>query len=301
MRSDPDVALFPTIVLTAVADQQTRVQAIELGATDFLSKPVDPCELLPRVRNVLTVQAYQARLERYNHDLEQAVRQRTAELEASRRDVIHCLARAAEYRDDDTGHHVLRVGRYARLIGEALGLDAEYVRSLEQAAQLHDIGKIGIPDAVLLKPGKLTEEEFAIMQKHTGFGKRILRRLPADEEALLREHACVGGRILELGSSPLLDMARSIALTHHEWWDGSGYPLGLKGDDIPLEGRITAVADVYDALSTRRTYKPAYPLEECLRIMRKESGTHFDPQVLEAFFGVQDQVVAVQMQLANED
>jgi putative two-component system response regulator len=180
-------------------------------------------------------------------------------------------------------------------------LDEEFVGSLELAAQLHDIGKIGIADAVLLKPGKLTEEEFALMQKHTGFGKRILRQLPVEEEILLREHASVGGQILEVGTSPLLDMARAIALTHHEWWDGSGYPLGLKGDDIPLEGRITAVADVFDALSNRRCYKPAYPLAECLRIMGEESGTHFDPQVFEAFLRVQGEVVEIQMRLANED
>ena len=139
------------------------------------------------------------------------------------------------------------------------------------------------------------------MQTHTGFGKRILRRLPVEEETLLREHARVGGQILEVGSSPLLDMARAIALTHHEWWDGSGYPLGLKGEDIPLEGRITAVADVFDALSNRRCYKPPYPLGECLRIMGEESGTHFDPKVFEAFLRMQGEVVDIQMRLANED
>jgi putative two-component system response regulator len=308
LRGDAEGAFIPVIILTAVCDNDTRLSALELGATDFLNKPVDASELIPRVRNVLTVKAYQDGLERaklnlehYSHDLEAAVKQRTAELEASRRDVIHCLARAAEYRDDDTGHHVLRVGRYASLIGKALGLSDDVVHVLEQAAQLHDIGKIGIPDAVLLKPGKLTDEEFALMQKHAGLGKRILRRLPLDEETLLRQHAQVGSLILEVGSSPVLEMAREIALTHHEWWNGTGYPLGLSGENIPLVGRITAVADVFDALSTKRCYKPAFPLEKCFEIMQQERGTHFDPRVLDAFWAVQKEVVAIQLSFADEN
>jgi putative two-component system response regulator len=233
--------------------------------------------------------------------LEAAVRQRTAELENSRRDLIHCLARAAEYRDDDTGQHVLRVGRYTRLIGESLGLPEEFIETLEQAALLHDIGKIGVPDSVLLKPGRLTEDEFALMQKHAGFGKRILTSCSLDDEKTLRRHAEVGAHILEVGSSQILDMARTIALTHHERWDGSGYPLGLKGEDIPLVGRITAVADVFDALSSRRTYKKAFPLDECFQIMQESRGSHFDPTVLDAFLSVRDKVVNVQLFFADEN
>jgi putative two-component system response regulator len=300
VRNDPTIAEIPIIILTAVTDRETRVQAVELGAIDFLNKPIDPSELLPRVRNVLIAKASHDQLRNYSHDLESAVRERTAELEASRRDLIHCLARAAEYRDDDTGHHVLRVGKYARLIGEAMGLSEITVDVLEQAAALHDIGKIGIPDAVLLKPGKLTGDEFESMQKHAKFGKHILSRCSPDEEITLRRHAVVGAQILEIGSSHVLEMARTIALTHHEKWDGTGYPLGLKGEDIPLMGRITAAADVFDALSSRRCYKEAFPLDKCFTIMDEERGTHFDPTVLDAFFKARDQIVAVQIRFADE-
>jgi len=300
VRADESIAFTPVLILTAVTDRDTRVRAVELGATDFLNKPVDPSELVPRVRNVLTVKGYQDQLRNYNRDLEHAVRQRTLELESSRRDLIHCLARAAEYRDDDIGQHVLRVGRYTRLIAQALGMDDAYVETLEQAALLHDIGKIGIPDAILLKEGRLTDEEYAMMQRHAGFGKRILTSCSSDEEKTIRQHAEVGAHILEVGSSNILGMARTIALTHHERWDGTGYPLGLKGEDIPLEGRITAVADVFDALSSRRTYKKAFPLEQCFAVMKDERGKHFDPNVLDAFLRVRDQVVNVQLQFADE-
>lgn len=301
IRADEEICYIPVVILTAVTDRETRVRAVELGATDFLNKPIDASELLPRVRNVLVVKSHQDRLRHHSDDLEAAVRERTAELEKSRRDLVHCLARAAEYRDDDTGQHVLRVGRYARLIAEALGLPEDLIEMLEQAALLHDIGKIGIPDAVLLKPGSLTEDEFALMQKHPGFGKRILSSYSSNEEHVLKRHAEVGAHILEVGSSRLLDLARTIALTHHEHWDGSGYPLGLKGTDIPLVGRITAVADVFDALSSRRSYKKAFPLDECFEIMQESRGTQFDPEVLDAFLSVRDKVVNVQLYFADEN
>ncbi len=301
IRSDDSISFIPVVILTAVTDRETRVRAVELGATDFLNKPVDTSEMVPRVRNVLSVKEYQDRLRNYSQDLELAVRQRTAELELSRRDLVHCLARAAEYRDDDTGQHVLRVGRYARLIAEALDLGVDFVETLEQAALLHDIGKIGIPDSVLLKPGRLTDEEFMMMQRHAGFGKRILTSCSLDDENQLRRHAQVGANILEVGSSNILGMARTIALTHHERWDGTGYPLGLQGEDIPLVGRIVAVADVFDALSSRRSYKKAFPLDQCVSVMQEGRGTHFDPTVLDAFMSIREQVVSVQLQFADED
>ena len=165
---------------------------------------------------------------------------------------------------------------------------------------LHDVGKIGIADNILRKPGRLTVEEFELMQKHAGLGKRVLQRMSPQEEMALRHHADIGARVLAAAHSPVLDMATRIALTHHEWWDGMGYPLGLKGEDIPLEGRITAVADVFDALSTKRCYKEAFPIDKCFSIMQQESGTHFDPSVLEAFFSRRSEVVEVQMRYAND-
>lgn len=300
LRADVATAHIPVIILTASTDHETRTAALRGGANDFLNKPIDPSELAPRVGNLLVSKRHRDRLQDHAREVERAVRERTAELEASRRDLLHCLARAAEFRDDDTGHHVLRVGRYARLIAQALGMDAEYVDRIEQAAQLHDIGKIGVPDAVLRKPGRLTEEEFGLMQKHAGLGKRVLQRLSPEEELALRHHADIGAKVLGVAKSPLLDMATRIALTHHEWWNGNGYPLGLKGEDIPLEGRITAVADVFDALSTKRCYKNAFPIDRCFEILREERETHFDPRVLDAFFSIRPAIVEVQMRFADD-
>jgi putative two-component system response regulator len=300
VRDDSHLEAIPVIILTAMTERETKIQALELGATDFLAKPLDPSELVARVRNVLAVKAHQDRLQSHSDDLETAVRQRTQELEASRRDVIHCLARAAEYRDDDTGYHVIRVGKYARLIGEALGMSTEQADALEQAAQLHDVGKIGIPDAMLLKPGKLTAEEFVVMQKHCGFGKHILNRASSEEENIIRRHAELGARILEVGTSPVLALAEKIALTHHEWWDGTGYPFKLVGEDIPLEGRITAVADVFDALSSKRCYKEAFPWTKCVEIMQSERGTHFDPKLLDLFLARKQEITAIQLACADD-
>lgn len=301
IRSDPNLMLIPVIFLTAVSDSNMRREALERGATDFLTKPVDPSELAPRVSNVLAAKAFQDQLLDHSHDLEEAVRQRTAELELAHREVAYCLARAAEFRDNDTGLHVLRVGRYARLIGEELGWKGDQLDVLEHAAQLHDVGKIGVPDEILLKPERLTKEEFALMQKHCGFGKRILRQCSDGEEQTFRRHSEIGAKILGGSASPLLVMARRIALSHHEWWNGLGYPLGLSGEDIPLEGRITAVADVFDALSSKRCYKDPLPLAQCFEIMENERGTHFDPKVYDAFTRRRDDVIEIQLTYAEEE
>ena len=299
LRSRPELSNIPVLVLTASTDRNTKLSVLELGASDFLTKPIDPSELAPRVRNVLTVKQHQDNLKNYANRLEEAVQHRTIELEASRQDVIYCLARAVEYRDDVTGRHVERVGQYAGIIAVGLGLDDKTVRMLEQAAQLHDVGKVGIPDEILLKPGKLSPDEFEQMQRHTLFGKRIVERMSDHEWNKLRQHVVIGSRILDVPRSPLLTMAARIALTHHERWDGTGYPLGLAGEDIPLEGRITSVADVFDALSSRRPYKPAYPIDRCFEIIREECGSHFDPKVVEAFISKRDLIVQTQIELAD--
>ena len=301
LRANPETAHLPVLVLTAAVDRETRLAVLESGATDFLSKPIDPSELAPRVRNALTLKKFHDSLRHQAQNLENAVRMRTAELEASRQDIIHCLARAAEFRDDDTGQHVLRVGRYAGIIAQAMGLDADEVNHIRQAAQLHDIGKIGVPDSILLKTGKLEPDEFERMQKHTCIGKRVIERLPQHEWDELRKHVQIGAQILDIPRSPVLQMAARIALTHHEWWDGNGYPLGLAGEDIPLEGRITAVADVFDALSSKRPYKRPFPREKCFQIISEERGTHFDPQVVDAFFSMRDAIVKIQIELADAD
>lgn len=300
MQLDPALQRIPVLILTSSTDAATKKSAISLGAVDFLGKPVDPNELLPRVRNTLQHKQFQDRLSQYAEKLEQIVKERTMELVASRQQVIHCLARAAEFRDDNTGQHVVRVGRYVGVIARELGFSDNQIELLELAAQLHDIGKIGIPDDILRKPGKLDPDEYDLMQKHCMIGKKIISPLLPEEFSVLKSHTRVGANLLHVRSSPLLLLAARIAQTHHEKWDGTGYPLGLKGEDIPIEGRMTAVADVFDALSTARPYKAAYPREKCFAIMEEGRGKQFDPRVLDAFFNRADDVVRVQLEFMDQ-
>jgi len=269
IRADEERKHIPIVILTASNDQPTKQKALELGATDFLAKPVDPSDLIPRVRNALLAKSHHDQTKAYAKTLEQEVRQRTVALAQSRLDVIHRLGRAAEYRDNETGQHVIRVGRYVGVIARGLHLGKAMVELLEHASPLHDVGKIGIPDAILLKPGKLTPEEFETMQKHCQLGRKVFHRLSHDEQLQYLTHTELGAKILDDAGSPLLEMAASIAMSHHEKWDGTGYPLALAGEDIPIEGRITAVADVFDALSSKRPYKPAFPERSALRLWKR--------------------------------
>lgn len=298
IREHETTSHIPVIILTASADEQTRRRALELGATDFLSKPVDMHELFPRVRNALLMKAQHDRLAEYADRLRCEVAEQTRELTCTRQEVVHCLARAAEYRDNETGRHVIRVGRYAGLIARELAQPAEWVELLELAAPLHDVGKIGIPDEILRKPGKLTAEEIDLMRTHAGLGKRICDCLPDYQAKMLRGHADIGARILA-GQSQLLQMAARIAISHHEHWDGSGYPLALAGENIPLEGRITSVADVFDALASKRPYKAAYPMEKCLAILEEGRARQFDPRVLDALLKRLPEVIAIQIEFAD--
>lgn len=289
---------LPVLILTANSEHATKVICLELGATDFLIKPVDAMELVPRVRNALQNKSYQDRLARHAAELERKVRERTEELELSRCQAVYCLARAAEMRDNDTGNHVIRVGRFAGVIAKNLGLSESYVREIELAAQLHDVGKIAIPDAILLKPGKLEPDEFEIIKTHVRHGRNIIEPCVGNDASLTRSLGERGEHRLSDGSS-LMRMAATIAQTHHEKYDGSGYPLGLAGEAIPIEGRITAVADVFDALSSERTYKRAFPREKCFEILREGRGKHFDPQVLDAFFAGSAEIVQIQVEFMD--
>jgi putative two-component system response regulator len=272
---------------------------LDLGANDFLTKPVDPHDLIPRVRNALVIKLHLDDMTDQNAKLESLVRRRTEDLSASRQQLILSLAKAAEHRDDDTRNHVIRVGRYAGVIARKLGWTEQRIQMIEQAAQLHDVGKIGIPDAILFKKGKLDPQEWDLMKRHCAFGKEIIEPFSEHELNVLRSHARLGADILHIRSSPMMMMATRIAQTHHERWDGSGYPLGLAGEDIPIEGRITAVADVYDALSTERHYKPAFPREKCFEIIRQGRGTHFDPTVLDAFFASSAEIIEIQLRFMD--
>ena len=248
---------MPVLVLTADVNPRAKRLALAGGAKDFLTKPVDRMEVLLRVSNLL-----ETRLR--NSILEDRVRERTQKLEEAQIETLSRLALAAEYRDDDTGMHTRRVGVLAARLAKELGLDPAQVALMEQAAPLHDIGKIGISDTILLKPGKLTTEEFELMKSHT----------------------TIGAGILSGSSSPWLHMAEVIALSHHERWEGTGYPHGLAGEDIPIEGRIVAIVDVFDALVNERPYKKAWPVADALEEIRKMEGRYFDPAVVKAFFKI---------------
>jgi putative two-component system response regulator len=286
---------IPVIVLTATTDPATKRRALDLGANDFLTKPLDPNDLIPRVRNALVVKSHYDQMAYQAAQLAELVNRRTAELFMSRQQLIVSLARAAEHRDNETGNHVLRVGQYAAIIAKRLGWSEQQVEMIEQAAQLHDVGKIGIPDAILFKPGKLDPAEYELIKTHCAIGKEIIEPMSEKDYQLLRRHTRVGEEILHVRNSPMLMMASRIAQTHHENWDGTGYPLGLAGEDIPIEGRITAVADVFDALSTKRPYKDPFPREKCFAILEEQRGKKFDPEVLDAFFACSRQIVEIQM------
>jgi cyclic di-GMP phosphodiesterase len=254
---------LPILVLTADITSDTKRRALSEGALDFLTKPFDTMEVVLRIKNLLQTRSLHLQLQGQNELLDQKVRERTAELEVTQVEILERLALAADYRDDDTGEHTKRVGKTAARIAEALGWAAKDVELMRRAAPLHDVGKIAIPDSILLKPGKLTPEEFEQMKTHTTIGTQILS----------------GGRF------SLLQLAEQIALTHHERWDGTGY-LGLHEEAIPIAGRIVTVADVFDALMSERPYKRAWSLGETLEEIKCQSGRQFDPRVVEAFLKV---------------
>ncbi len=253
----------PVLVLTADFTPETKRRALAAGANDFLTKPFDLGEVLLRIRNMLQTRWLHVQLQGQKQLLEVRVRSRTSELEEAYVETFERLALAAEYRDDDTGQHTRRVGRTAGLLASAMGLDREDIVLIERAAALHDIGKIGIPDRILLKPGKLVPEEFDVVKTHTA----------------------IGAQILSGSHSPLLRLAEQIALTHHERWDGSGYA-GLAGEHIPIAGRITTVADVFDALTHKRPYKEAWPVDQAIAEVAQQRERQFDPSVADAFLGL---------------
>ncbi len=251
----------PVLVLTAQRSQDHLLRAFNAGARDFVTKPFDRAELLMRVRNLLQSQLAHRLLHQQRDHLEDMVRQRTQELHRSRLQVVQRLGRAAEYRDEETGNHILRMSHCAALLARAAGWTEDDAELLLHAAPMHDIGKIGIPDGILLKPGKLDADEWRVM----------------------KTHAEIGARILEGADSDLLELGRVVALTHHEKWDGSGYPQGLAGAAIPQAGRICALADVFDALTSQRPYKKAWTVDAALALIESESGKHFDPELVALF------------------
>ena len=259
---------LPVLVLTANVAPEPKIRALAEGARDYLTKPFDQTEVLLRVRNLLETRFLYKRLGEQNAQLENRVRARTSELERSRMEleesqveVLTRLAQAAEFRDDDTGQHTQRVGELAGKLSRRVGLSDDVADIVRRAAPLHDVGKIGISDTILLKPAKLTAEEFETMKAHT----------------------TIGGAMLANGHSPLVTTAHTIALSHHERWDGSGYPHAVRGDAIPVEGRILSVVDVFDALTNERPYKRAWPVADALAEIERGEGTQFDPAIARPF------------------
>ncbi|OGR01323.1 MAG: response regulator [Deltaproteobacteria bacterium RIFOXYD12_FULL_50_9] len=257
----PDTAV---IMVTAMDNQETALDALQLGAFGYLIKPVDKNVLLINVANALDRRITTLDSQKHERELEQMVLERTAAIRAREEEIFLRLVWASEYRDDDTGAHIRRIGLYSAELAEALGWLPMEVDSLRITAPMHDVGKIGVPDAILLKPGKLTVDEFAVVKKHTTIGASIL----------------AGSEI------PLLHLAKDIALSHHEKWDGSGYPEGLRAEQIPMAARIVAIADVYDALMSDRVYRKAMPEEKALAIMQEGRGTHFDPAIFDSFLAI---------------
>ncbi|MBM2828427.1 MAG: response regulator receiver modulated metal dependent phosphohydrolase [Actinobacteria bacterium] len=245
LKGDPATVRIPVVILTAYTEIESRIKALKAGATDFLAKPIDFTELLVRTENILQVKRYQDFLEEHSRILENKVQERTRQFKEAMLDTAQRLTLASEYRDVDTFNHVKRIGFYAEVLAREVGIATEEADILSHASRMHDIGKVGIPDSILLKQGELTRDEFEIIKTHT----------------------TIGARILKGSSSPYLQAAEVIALTHHERWDGSGYPQGLKGEKIPIGGRIVYLADVYDALRSKRPYKPSFEHENAVEML----------------------------------
>ena len=261
------------IIMTGFSPNISYSEFLAMGASDFVQKPIMPSEMSTRLNRVLRERCYRTEA----HSAHQKLLMAHAALQSSYHDTIHRLVLAAEYKDEDTGDHIVRIGRFCMLLAQVLGLEEKEVENIGYAAPMHDIGKIGIPDKILLKPGKLTAEEFDTMKKHT----------------------IIGSNILANSKSDVIRCAQQIAISHHERWDGNGYPQGQKGEKIPITGRIVAIADTFDALSSRRPYKTAYPIDLSLEIMQKEKGLQFDPHLFDLFMNNIDTIISIKKEVAG--
>lgn len=271
LRAEIQEDYLPVLVITAQTDADLRLQGLEMGARDYVSKPFVVAELSQRIRNLLEVQlAYRDRLEQALI-LEEKVRERTRELEETQYEILRRLARAGEYRDNETGNHVLRVSQSSGALARAASIDDATANMILHASPMHDVGKIGIPDHILLRPGRLEGADLAIMRRHVE----------------------IGGSILDGHAAPIMRMAYRVAMGHHERWDGAGYPQGLAAEAIPLEARVVAICDVFDALTSVRPYKAAWPIEDAAGYLREQAGKHFDPRLIDCFLAILPDILAI--------
>lgn len=278
-RHDSEKSNVPVILLTTEDQSDIKHKAVEMGVTDFLHKPVDSTDLMMRVKNLLALKNSMTKISDQNKWLQDEVQKATEEVRNREQEVIFRLTKAAEYRDPETGGHIKRMAHYSRHIAMQLGLPAEQQNLLLEAAPMHDIGKVGIPDSILLKPGKLDSAEYRIMKEHAQYGYDILNDSP----------------------SPLMQLGATIALTHHEKYDGSGYPNNLKDEAISIYGRIVAVADVFDALTSERPYKKAWSIDDSVGFLRENSGTHFDRSCVYAFLDDMNEVLRIKKQFKDNE
>ncbi len=299
MQSSPMMKDVPVIMLTGGDEIDLKRRALDTGAADLLSKPAILEDLLARIKSALSLKSYQDQLKDLNASLEGKVRERTAQLENSRLDIIWRLAMAGEYRDEATGNHVARVGWYCRVLSTKHGMPSDFVEKLFFTSPLHDTGKIGIPDSILLKNARLTLKEHEIMERHCVIGAQILLEAPMGMKAF-QESEGNHRYTVAPSDNPLLKIAATIAMSHHERWDGKGYPRGLSRNDIPLEAQFTNVADTFDALCSRRPYKPAYPEDKAISIIKEESEAQFGPGVLATFGKSIEELRAIRAQFQEK-
>ncbi len=285
IKADTELAIIPLIIISALSDKKAIIKGLELGADEYLTKPFDIVEFRLRVKNAIKIGIYHNMQKEHKKLLELEVQNKTKELQdalnevqKSEKDIVSILGKTAEYRDKETSAHTLRVGEMAALIAKNLSWSHKDIELMRLAAPMHDLGKVGIEDTILLKPGKLKEEEYTKMKEHTKIGKTILSQK----------------------ETPLLKLAAEIAYTHHEKYNGEGYPRGLKAEEIPLSGSIVAVIDVFDALLSKRPYKEAFSLEKALQIIKNNSGIHFNPEVVECFFDSLDDILAIRARLKDD-